>query len=183
MEHIRRARVKLPCLLWIIAAVALAFCQVACAAESPRKSASPKGVAGKSSVPIEISYTVPAASSKGAQIPIIVQISVLADAGSLSVKVVPESGLSLVPEGELTRSYGARSTGSTQSENLTVTSKQDGRFYLNVFATGTFGGRTLTQTTSIPVVVGTGTPAQKPAGRITTDSTGQKIISMPAQEK
>ena len=139
---------------------------------------------GKPSAPISISYSVPAQNSVGDSIPVTITIQVLSDFDSLKLEAIAEEGLRLLPSGPYERSYGSRPRNAALSETVTVIPSQEGRLYLNVFVTGVFNGKKMGHTRSIPLNVGT-TSAKtlKKSNQVTTDSKGQKIVIMPAEEK
>ena len=102
------------------------------------------------------------------------------------MEITADSGLDMSFGTTYARDYGSLLRNAAVSESFTVVSKTDGRLYLNVFATGVFGGRAMTQVISIPVNIGTATNKQQTSDKSIqrTDSvTKQNIIVMPAEEK
>ena len=138
---------------------------------------------GKSRAPISISYAVPAKAAIGDAVQVTVTMKVLSDATDFDLKLTAGEGLEM-PSGAFMKSYGDQPRNASMSETVTVVPNTDGIVYLNVFATGTFKGRKMTTAGAVPV--NTGTAARKmlkKSGQATTDSNGQKIIIMPAEEK
>lgn len=137
---------------------------------------------GKSTAPISISYAVPAKVAIGDHVLVTVTIKALSDVNDFSLKLTTGERLEMV-SGEYLKNYGNQARNSSFSEVVTVIPNTEGILYINVFATGTFHGRKMTQAGAIPIKTGTATQKMlKKSGKIETDSKGQKIIIGPAEE-
>ena len=80
--------------------------------------------------------------------------------------------------------FGKQTKNQSNAHTLTVLPDIDGEYLIYLTATVIDNGKAQSRSFVIPVQVGN-TPKQKelkPAGKITTDSTGTRIISMPAVE-
>lgn len=138
---------------------------------------------GKPTAPISISYIVPAKANVGENITVTVEFKTLSDASGLKLKLSAGKGLELT-SGKYEVDYGNQPVNSTFSETVTVVPQTEGILYLNVFITGTFNGNTMVRTGAVPINVGSDLRKMlKKPGQVTTDSKGQKIIIMPAQEE
>lgn len=139
---------------------------------------------GKPSAPVAISYSIPEKNSIGDSIPVSITIQILSDVDNLTLEVIAEEGLRLPSPGPYEWSYGSRPRNATVSETVIVIPSQKGRQYLNIFVAGVFNGKQMGHSLSIPMNVGTtGEKTLKKSNWVTTDSKGQKIVIMPAEEK
>ena len=139
-------------------------------------------VSGKPTAPIEISYTAPASAAIGTSVNVVVTIKALSDVSDLGLKVTANEGLSL-NAGELVKNYGAQRRDAIFSETVAATPSAEGILYLNVFASGSFQGKTMIRVGAVPISVGTSPEKKlKKSGTIEKDSTGQSVIVMPADE-
>jgi len=137
---------------------------------------------GKSTAPIAISYAVPAKTSIGENVQVTVTIKALSDVNEMTLRMTSGDGL-IMPSGEYQKNYGKQVRNTAFSETVTVIPNAEGILYLNVFATGTFNGKKMTNAGAVPINTGTVTRKMlKKSGQATTDSKGQKIIIMPAEE-
>jgi hypothetical protein len=137
---------------------------------------------GKPTAPISISYAVPAKVSIGDNVQVTVTIKTLSDVNDFNLKLTTNEGLEM-PSGEYLINYGNQEHNSAFTETVTVIPNTEGILYLNVFATGTFNGKKMTNAGVIPINTGTNTRKMlKKSGQAATDSRGQNIIIMPAEE-
>ena len=101
----------------------------------------------------------------------------------LTLKLTAGEGLSMTT-GEFIKNYGDQLRKAVISETVAVTPSTDGVLYLNIFLSGTFNGKQMTRAGAVPIKVGSATQKMlKKSGQAATDSKGQKIIIMPAEEK
>lgn len=105
------------------------------------------------------------------------------DADDVKVSFTVDPGLILntVPT-EI--SFGPAPAGSRHGFDIQVTPGGNGLYYINLFASMLIEGRYQTRSFAIPVSVGEYSRHKQdsPAGVVTEDASGQKIISMPALE-
>ncbi len=138
---------------------------------------------GKTSAPISVSYSVPATNAINDKVKVIITVKPLSDVGGLTLKLTAGEGLAM-PTEEFNKNYGDQLRNAVFSETVTVTPSTDGILYLNVFVSGTFNGKQMTRSGAVPIKVGAATQKMlKKSGQAATDSKGQKIIIMPAEEK
>lgn len=139
-------------------------------------------LSGKPSAPISISYSVPANVATGDNVQVTVTIKALSDVNDFNLKLTAGEGLEM-SSGEYLKSYGSQVRNSAFTETVTVIPNTEGILYLNVFATGTFNGKKMTNAGAVPIKTGNATRKMlKKSGQATTDTRGQKIIIMPAEE-
>ena len=81
-------------------------------------------------------------------------------------------------------SFGTQQKNQLNTHVLTLMPNMDGEFMIYISATATKNGKSLSRSFIIPVIVGNlrKQKALKPVGKITIDSSGTPIISMPAVE-
>jgi len=139
-------------------------------------------MSGKPTAPIEISYTAPVSAAIGSSVNVVVTIKALSDVADFGLKVTADEGL-LLNAGELVKNYGAQKRDAVFSETLTATPNAEGYLYLNVFASGSFQGKTMVRVGAVPISVGTSPEKKlKKSGTIEKDSSGQNVVVMPADE-
>ena len=174
-------RFKGPCITLVVSLIFLWL--IACSDKSAKVISSEVSQSGKPTAPISISYTVPEKTTVGENVTVIVEFRTLSDAEGLRIEFTAGEGLKLT-SGRYKVDYGIRPGNSTFSETVTVVPQTEGILYLNVFVTGIFGGNTMVRTGAVPVNVGATTHKMlKKPGNVTTDSKGQKIIILPAEEE
>ena len=158
------------CFTFVIAILALGFIS--------------SDAAAKTTSPISITFTAPEKNDVGKDISISITINTPSGTKDLSLKVTPEKGLSLKTPSDGVVVYGDKPEGGSVTETVVVTATMEGRLYLDVFATGTVNGKKSTGIISIPLNVGEG--EQKPLllkqGRDVTDSEGNRLTILPAEE-
>lgn len=81
-------------------------------------------------------------------------------------------------------SFGVQQKNQLNTHVLTLMPEMDGEFMIYLSATATKNGKSQSRSFIIPVIVGNARKhkALKPVGKITIDSSGTPIISMPAVE-
>jgi hypothetical protein len=81
-------------------------------------------------------------------------------------------------------SFGGAAAGSHHQFQVQLTPQRNGLFYLNVFASMLINGKYQARAFAVPISVGDYDPQQQhvPVGVVSEDATGQRVISMPAQE-
>jgi hypothetical protein len=172
---------ELRTILMMVSLILLSW-QIAYATESSQIIKKELPRSGKATAPISVSYSVPANVAIGDNVHITVTVKALSDVDNLSLKLIAGENLQM-PSGELLKTYGNQLRNSAFSETVTVIPNTEGILYLNVFATGIFNGKKMTSAGAVPINTGTGTRKMlKKSGQIKTDSRGQKVIVMPAEE-
>jgi len=140
--------------------------------------------AAKTTSPISITFNAPDKNDAGKDISISITINVPSGTKELSLKVTPETGLEVKTPSDGIAVYGDKPEGGTVTETVVVTASMEGRLYLDAFASGVVNGKKSTNIVSIPLNVGEG--KQKPMmlkqGRDVTDSEGNKLTILPAEE-
>lgn len=149
--------------------------------DEPTGRSGQEGVRGKPTAPVEISYDVPDPGEIGSPVDVVVSVQLHKEAGDLRLSLTPGRGLDLGEE-RMTFAYGWQGEGATVSETVSVRREVEGVAYLNVFVSGTFGGRAMTRTGAVPVGDGE-RKLRSPAGVIRTDAEGRKVIEMPLPAK
>lgn len=135
---------------------------------------------GKTTAPIDVSYTVPESLAIGANVNVVVTITALDDVADLGIRITAGDGLTL-NAGELVKNYGAQNRGAVFSETITAMPKVGGILYLNVFVGGSFHGKNMVRASAVPLSVG-GAPEKmmKKSGAVERDSSGRNIVILPA---
>jgi len=141
-------------------------------------------VAAKTTSPISVTFTAPEKNDVGRDISISITINAPSGTNDLSLKVTPETGLALKTPSDGIVGFGDKPEGGSVTETVIVTASMEGRLYLNVFATGTVNGKKSTNIVSIPLNVGEGKqqPLMLKQGRDVTDSEGNRLTILPAEE-
>lgn len=174
-------RFKRLCIVFAVTLFLLGM--IACSDKSSKVISSKLMQSGKPTAPISISYAVPEKADVGESITVTVEFKTLSDANRLKLKLTAGKGLDLT-SGEYEIDYGNQSMNSAFSETVTVVPQTEGILYLNVFVTGTFHGNTMVRTGAVPINAGRNVRQMlKKPSQVTTDSEGQKIIIMPAEEE
>jgi hypothetical protein len=132
---------------------------------------------GKLSAPVEISYQLLAQPRLGQPLEIMVSARALDQSQDVTLRVTPDSGLSLSSPALLTlRSPRA---GEGREDRMVVTPLLEGRSFLNVVATVNVNGQPMQKAIAIPIQVG---PVVQPLSDPPRDAEGTPVRSMPAQE-
>lgn len=156
---------------------------IACSDKSSKVTIGQLQQSGKPTPPISISYTIPSKAAVGENVRVTVDFKTLSDVDGLKLEFTAGEGLELL-SGRNEIEYGNYPKDSAFSETVTVVPRTEGILYLNVFVTGTFGGNTMVRTGAVPINVGEDERQMlKKPGPVTTESEGQKIIIMPAEEE
>ncbi len=138
---------------------------------------------GKKVAPISISYGPVTKSAIGATTAIVISCATPADASDLKLKLAPSKGMDMIPA-TFEKAYGDQSGKFKFSEQVEVIPEKEGFLYLNVFVSGIFDKKRMVRSGAVPVKVGDNPQKLlKSSGQAKTDpTTGQRIISMPAEE-
>lgn len=138
---------------------------------------------GKPQPPVDMKYKFTSAKSSGVGENIEIELTFTSKAmvEDLVVQLNTDSGLIMMNSSDQ-YSFGPQSKGDKSVLNLTVQPEAVGYYYIYISASLVDGGTRQSRSFNIPVNVGNVNAKQymKPAGVVQEDSTGQKIISMPA---
>ncbi|MCW8853722.1 MAG: hypothetical protein OQK76_00510 [Gammaproteobacteria bacterium] len=137
----------------------------------------------KPHAPIYLSYEVPAMEiGVEASIPVKISSGKKADDLTISYFVKDES-INLY-NARIPVSFGVQDKNQLNTHTLTLMPEMDGEFMIYLSATTIKKGKQQSRSFIIPVRVGNvrKQKALKPSGKITIDSTGTPVISMPAVE-
>lgn len=134
---------------------------------------------GKPGAAVDIKYEFLSRPAVGK--PVEVELALIPNIGvaSLDITVGGMEGITLA--GNLTASFADVQAGQPYKHQFSLLADRPGVFYLTVAATTQIGGASMGRTFSIPFVIGTPPPQEKPAAP-PKDATGQPIHVMPAQE-
>ncbi len=155
---------------------------IACSKNSSKITEEGAMVHGKTAAPISISYELASKADIGRETPVTIICKTLSDVDDLKLWITAGKGIDIVQDIEA--EYGVQSASFDFSEEVRVIPKQEGILYLNVFVSGTFGNSKMVRSSAVPINVGNIPQNQlKTSGKIKTESTGRKIISMPAGEE
>ena len=168
----------------ILVAAVLAAALACASSMCDAAAATGKKVQAKSQAPVTVSWKAPARGALNKELQVTVAVTPQIDASDVTLRVVAEDGLDMATDFEGLFELGDISAGSTIEKSFSVTPTEDGRLYVDAFVSGSFSGKNMSMATSLPITVGNAyaKPA-KSAGEVKTDSSGQKIIVMPAEEK
>ncbi len=170
------------CLFHTSVILLIFFVGIACSG-NPGKLVKKETVrAGKKVAPISISYEPVSNAAIGEAIDIEITCETLSDVNDLKLKLTPSKGMDMIPETFETE-YGDRPGQFKFSEQVVVIPGKEGFLYLNVFVSGIFGQSRMVRSGAVPVEVGNAPQKLlKSAGKLKTDTTGRRVISMPAEE-
>ena len=150
--------------------------------KTERKSTAEAIINGKPTAPITIHYQLPDRAEIGREIPVIIKFTADAAVENLALKVTAPEGLEMVPE-ILEREFGDQPVNFTGQEEVVVILREEGALYLNVFVSGRFGNMNMVRSAAVPVYVGKDPLKHlRSVGQEKVNETGEKIISMPAEE-
>lgn len=138
----------------IALAALLALSILACAGQalSKRKDAKQRDMQGKAAAPITISYEGETEINWGMIGDVTIHIRPEKDAHALSVSVTPDARLEII-YGPQQMDFGALTAGQEVSMKVRVMAPEEGLYYLNVLATGTFEGRQMSSAAAVPIMV------------------------------
>ncbi len=135
--------------------------------------------AGKPGAAVNLKYDFLAKPAVG--VPVDVDLAFIPNAGvnSMDIVIGGMDGLSLT--GDMNATFSDVKAGQVYKNHFSLLANKEGVFYLTVAATTRIGNTSMGRTFSVPFVVGTPAPVQKPTPP-PKDATGQPVQSMPAQE-
>lgn len=136
----------------LITFIALAALACAGQAVSKRKDAKQRDMQGKAAAPIAISYEGDTEINWGMLGDVTVFIRPERDAEALNVTVTPDARLEII-HGKQEVEFGAVAAGTEVSMKVRVMAPEEGLYYLNVLATGTFSGRVVSRSGAVPIMV------------------------------
>ena len=156
---------------------ALAAFASACAAGEPALRA-----AGKQGAPVKIEATTVGAIDPGQPGEILVRLVPTASVDRLTLTLRAGAGLTL-QSGD-SKLYSAPAAGVPLTHRATVMGAKEGHYRISAVVTTETAGASIGRVLSIPVVVGNPAQVQKQRlkSKAPTDSTGERIKSLPAQE-
>ncbi len=187
---------------WLLAATSLVACQrtdtmadgsnsppdpvesdtPALTSEAPRVASTAIDSPGKPLPPIDFKYELLGEPAVGQPLEIRVTSSIQADLDALNVALSGNERVQ-VPAA-FARFRMARAAASTpMTRTITVTPLAPGTLYLDVLLQADVGGRQQSRAVTIPIRVGAESQAIAPAGTVSTDAEGQRIITLPADER
>jgi len=181
----------LPSLLCAVGAVSLAACQPPDLPGNGAKTATqldgpaaPERVwesPGKPQAPIDFDYEILGTPMLGQ--PLAIRLTSSAQPGPDTLDIALSGDGRLLVPAELARIRMARAAGGERSSRtITVTPLVAGTHYLRVLVRADVRGRAQARTATIRIAVGGAGAPPPPLGTVATDATGQRIISLPAQE-
>ncbi len=143
----------------------------------------PSQMMGKPGAPITMEYTLKGTPKKGKDIDIALTFTSLsALPGSLRVKVHGGRGLRLISD-KRPIDFAVQALNEKHRRTVTVNASKQGLFYLNVVAKWiNFDKRYQQRAFAVPIQVGRVNVRPTPPGKVLEDSTGQRIMSLPAKE-
>ncbi|MBU6436387.1 MAG: hypothetical protein KGQ77_02585 [Betaproteobacteria bacterium] len=182
---IARTPVLVALLAWVGAAAAgQAEAPAPASAAQPRSAALPAHHAPakhyrtlpqkKNGSGVQVGYRLEGTPAVGQPLTISLQFHRVVASGGAAVRFTTDAGLQLAPWA--TQPLPLR-TGQSNAQQIVVTPQSEGLHYVNVFTEQ--AGRS--SAAAIAVQVGNKAPTMKSLGPVTTDATGEKIISMPAK--
>ncbi|NOY65055.1 MAG: hypothetical protein GXO97_06650, partial [Nitrospirae bacterium] len=139
-------------------------------------------VSPKPGVPISISYMVQNTVVPGEESTISITINVSADIDELTLRLRPSAGL-VITSDEKEMHLGSLKRKSIKRKTITVTMQKEGNYYINLIVTGWINGKKVAKTMAIPILTENAPKKlKKSRGTVTTDSRGERMIILPAEE-
>lgn len=138
---------------------------------------------GKPGAPVDMHFELGSRPAVGQPLTVTIELTPRSAFGSLQATVQANDGIALTTSGEL-EAADAPTLDAPVTRTITVTPLREGVFYLSVFVYADEASSSSSRSFAIPIVVGDGAvanAANKPV--TTTDSTNERVESMPAQEK
>jgi hypothetical protein len=139
--------------------------------------------AGKPGAPVDMKFDLKNRPELGKPLEVEVLVTAVSPLDKVHLTFQGTEALEVTGGGELQRSQ-SMPAGTGIKHTVTVVPRQEGASYVSVIALVEGAGEgSIARAFSIPVLVGdpVAEPAQK-AAVATTDATGERIVSMPAQE-
>ncbi|MCU1617814.1 MAG: hypothetical protein JWO98_5354 [Frankiales bacterium] len=121
---------------------------------------------------VTVTYRIDAKPQLGRVTPVVLQFDGVTDANGAAVRLSTDPGLSV--QGDRTLALPA---GKPTAATVLLVSDSEGLSYLHVFVTQGGGMSAI----SVPVQTGTAAAVMKSSGELKRNSSGDKIISMPAK--
>ncbi len=142
----------------------------------------PDEVSPKPGAPISISYAVRDTIVSGEKSTISITVNVSADIDDLTLRLRPSAGLAITSDEEEIH-LGNIKRNSTERKTITVTVQKEGNYNINLIVTGQVNGKAVARTAAIPIkTVNAPEKAKKSSGTVATESRGERIIILPAEE-
>jgi len=140
-------------------------------------------IVGKPGAPIAMEYSLKSMPKKGKDLDVdLTFTSLSALPGTLTVKVHGGRGLRLVSD-KRPVDFAVQNLNETHGRTVTVNANKQGLFYINVITKLTTSDKKHRQRTfAVPIQIGQVDSRPIPPGKVLEDSTGQKIMSLPAEE-
>ena len=136
---------------------------------------------GKPTAPIGVRYEILGRPAIGQPLEIRITTHSNAVVNALTTQVRGDEGLFVSPT-NANFAVAQMRFEEPVARTLTVTPLREGAHQLTVLVQGEIGGVVQSAQISIPVRVGDVQPAPKPTGTLSTDESGEAIISLPAQQ-
>lgn len=132
----------------------------------------------KTTAPIDLLYDIPAKPEVGQPFTVEFAVKPRVQADVLDVEVADSPGLTI--QGERLARFQAVEAGQPYTFQLQLVGNAAGLYYVSVTAKIATQVQTEARAFSVPVVIGSPVPAQKPTPQ--KDASGQPIESLPAKE-
>jgi hypothetical protein len=133
----------------------------------------------KTTAPVDLLYDLPAKPEVGQPFTVEFAVKPRVQADVLDVEVADSPGLTI--QGERQARFQAVEAGQPYTFQLQVVGNAAGLYYVSVTAKIATQVQTEARAFSVPVVIGSPAPVQKPAPQ--KDASGQPIESLPAKEQ
>jgi hypothetical protein len=134
---------------------------------------------GKPGAAVNIKYDFQAKPTVGK--PVDVELALIPNVGVNSMDIVIGGMEGITLTGATNATFSDVQAGQPYKHQISVMANREGVFYLTIATTTVIGSTSMGRTFSIPFVVGTPAPVQKPTPP-PADATGQPVQAMPAQE-
>jgi hypothetical protein len=137
---------------------------------------------GKPHAPVEMKYQLPTKLKSGKAIEFTLNLMPTRDVESIAVLLRVDDGLKL--ESASQAGYGATARNTKIDLPVSVVPQREGVFYIHVQVSVQVEGQVQSRSFAIPLNVGDVDAKQhlKSSGVVTEDASGERVISMPAQE-
>jgi len=172
-------------ILFVLAAMTLAAACGKAEVEAPAVTFTPdKGIVGKPSGPIAVSYRIIGKPVVGQ--PVAIELKFNSAFGDRSVDVAyrinDATAMRLADSQPAALTVAAAAEDAGSSQRVTVIPMREGRLYLNVSASVDTGEGSIGTVTAIPIQVGNAPRPVQENGTAGTDENGNAIRALPAQE-
>lgn len=158
----------------------LLICSVSYAAKSSGDAH--QGFIGKPHAPVEMTYVLPDKIAATKKLIISATLTAMQDVDALDVRVRFDEGLQAISKQQL--NFGRSGKKQSNQFDIECVAQRNGLFYVHVLTTLTIDGQQQSRSFTIPVNVGNVDVRKqlKASGVVKQDASGERIISMPAQE-